>query len=38
MDAWQPNNLTARNFKLIGQGIIVVAMNIAILAMFVILG
>lgn len=38
MDAWKPKNPTARNFELIGQGIVAVAIGIAILAMFVVLG
>lgn len=38
MDAWKPNNPTARNFKLIGQGFVAVAIGIAILAMFIVFG
>lgn len=38
MDAWKPNNPTARNFELIGQGIVAVAIGFAIAMMFVIFG
>lgn len=38
MDTWKPKNPTYKNFTLIGQGFIVLAMPFAMLAMFIVFG